>query len=148
MIFILDPQLHIVPYLSTTIVLSHRSILMEADYISAMQLLMRDKVLDQPTTLVQEASQLQSNPSPEKGAIIAAAHNQQWQAQDLPKASIDTAKALLYELTSAGTQRLFAHTPTPSSTEWSPGAEARLQTGTSDTAEQRRRAMLSLEDTQ
>lgn len=133
------------PYVSAALIIAHRDKLLIADYIEAMQLLMRGLTLADPALLVVEAERLKREPTPSVGAHVAAAHHQMVPEPPVTSA-MDLAKARLRELASAGTQRLFSDTQGSRSDEWSPKTEARLHTESTDPSEQRRRAMLSLDD--
>ena len=140
-LFAIDSTLQLVPYISTVLLLSHRDEIMNGDYIEVMQLLMHMPDIEIPRKLVEQALQLYKNPSASTGAAIASSYGQHPPPPEPSSSRIDLARTMLRDLALG----LVSQGANPQPT-WSPRSEDRLNAETPNHAEQRKRAMLSLDN--
>lgn len=138
-LFAIDHTLQLVPYISVAILLSQRDKIAQSDYIEAMQFLMHLPDLNAPRQLVEHAMKLCQTPSASTGASIARAYEQH-PPPEPTESKMDSAKNMLKEL-AAGILTPDGH----GQPVWSPRAQDRLHTESSNYTEQHKRAMLSLD---
>mgnify|MGYP002743791067 CR=1 FL=1 len=138
-LFAIDHTLQLVPYISAAILLSQRDKIIQSDYIDAMQFLMHLPDLKAPRQLVEHAMQLCQTPSASVGAFIARAYEQH-PPPEPTESKMESAKNMLRDL-AAGILTPEGH----GQPVWSPRAEDRLHSESSNYTEQHKRAMLSLD---
>ncbi|WFC99322.1 hypothetical protein MYAM1_002066 [Malassezia yamatoensis] len=151
--FQVDPKLELIPYLSLVIVLSMRERLMNSSYTDAMQTLMHQvSIYVSIEDLVAHSEALRAAPTPETASSIIAVRQPNLSAD---RSLVAKARERFQEIADSNAHRLaldlmhrslLSHRTTQPP-EWSPRTEDRLHADKTDKDTQRRRAMLSLDQT-
>ncbi|WFD43413.1 hypothetical protein MPSI1_002074 [Malassezia psittaci] len=151
--FRIDSKLELIPYVSLVIVLSMRERLMNSSYTDAMQMLMHQvSICVSIEDLVAHSEALRAAPTPETASSITAVRQPNLSAD---RGLVAKARERFQEIADSNAHRLALNlmhrsllsTRTTQPPEWSPRTEDRLHSDRTDKDTQRRRAMLSLDQT-